>query len=238
MTYRLFHLSRPSPAMVVALIALFIALGGGAYAAVSLPANSVGSKQLKNGAVIESKLANNMVTSAKVKDRSLLAKDFAAGQLRAGPRGATGPQGATGRQGPTGPAGPAGAPGTAGPSLSVDFVTGNTALGVGAPPTVLSGSGTITTVGGENHLVLNGYVQVSNSSTTPPWIEAQCSYLVDGDPVGFSPINYVVPGAVGQVAIVDRTAVSPGTHTVQVQCIATNPGLSAAQGDYTIIATG
>jgi hypothetical protein len=38
---------RPSPAMVVACFALAIALGGTSYAAVSLPKNSVGTKQLR-----------------------------------------------------------------------------------------------------------------------------------------------------------------------------------------------
>jgi hypothetical protein len=48
---------RPSPALVVSLIALFVALGGTSYAAItSLPANSVGTKQLKNGAVTGTKL--------------------------------------------------------------------------------------------------------------------------------------------------------------------------------------
>ena len=84
---------RPSPAMVVALLALFISLGGSAFAAFSLPKNSVGTKQLKNGAVTGAKLNNNAVTSSKVKDHSLLAKDFAAGQLPAGPQGASGPAG-------------------------------------------------------------------------------------------------------------------------------------------------
>jgi hypothetical protein len=47
----------------------------------------------------------NAVTSAKVKDRSLLAKDFKAGQLPAGATGAQGeqgPQGIPGAQGPPG----------------------------------------------------------------------------------------------------------------------------------------
>lgn len=65
------HLRRPSPAMLVALISLLVALGGSAYAAINLPANSVGTKQLKNNAVI----------SDKVKDGSLLVKDFKRGQL-------------------------------------------------------------------------------------------------------------------------------------------------------------
>ena len=47
---------RPSPALVVSLIALFVALGGTSYAAFSLPKNSVGTAQLKTGAVTGSKL--------------------------------------------------------------------------------------------------------------------------------------------------------------------------------------
>jgi hypothetical protein len=50
-----FHLS---PALVISLIALFVALGGTSYAAItSLPVNSVGTPQLKNGAVTAPKLA-------------------------------------------------------------------------------------------------------------------------------------------------------------------------------------
>jgi hypothetical protein len=225
--------------MVVALIALFVGLGGGAYAAVNFPVNSVGTKQLKDGAVTGGKLSNNAVTSAKVRDGSLLAKDFAVGQLRAGPQGATGPQGAMGPQGPqgnTGPAGPAGSPGSAGPSHWADFWTTNTSLAVGAPPTVLSGSGTVTTVAGENQLVLNGYVEMSNGPVS--WLTAQCTYLVDGKAAGPSPASSFDVYASGQIAMVARTPVSPGTHTVQVECIATNPGLSAAYGYYTMIATG
>lgn len=87
---------RPSPAMVVACIALSVALAGTSYAAITLPKNSVGARQLKN----------NAVTSPKVKNRSLLAKDFKQGQLPRGPKGDTGAQGAQGIQGIQGPAGP------------------------------------------------------------------------------------------------------------------------------------
>ncbi len=44
-------LRAPSPAFVISLIALFVALGGTTYAATSLPKNSVGTKQLKKNAV-------------------------------------------------------------------------------------------------------------------------------------------------------------------------------------------
>ena len=106
------HLCVPSPAMVVALIALFVALGGSTYAAVILPTNSVGTKQLKNGAVTASKIGKDAVTSTNVKDGSLLATDFRAGQLPAGQQGPQGPQGIQGPQGPQGPQGLQGLPGT------------------------------------------------------------------------------------------------------------------------------
>ena len=93
---------RPSPAMLVALLALFVALGGSSYAALNLPKGSVGAKQLKQ----------NSVTSPKVKRGSLLVSDFRASQrarLR-GPRGRRGSQGLQGLQGPQGVRGPAGTP--------------------------------------------------------------------------------------------------------------------------------
>ncbi len=68
---RKFLLRRPSPALIVASLALFVALGGGAYAAFKLPKNSVGSKQIKNGAVVNSKLANNSVGTAKLRNNSV-----------------------------------------------------------------------------------------------------------------------------------------------------------------------
>jgi hypothetical protein len=95
---------RPSPAIVIACVALLLALGGVSWAATALPRNSVGTAQLKN----------NAVTSSKVKNHSLLRADFKNGQIPrgargpVGPTGATGPKGTTGARGPTGPAGSSG----------------------------------------------------------------------------------------------------------------------------------
>jgi len=77
--------------MVVASLALLIALGGTGYAA-------------------SQALPRNSVTTVQVKDHSLLARDFKAGQI---PRGPAGPAGAQGPAGPQGAAGPAGSAGSA-----------------------------------------------------------------------------------------------------------------------------
>ena len=97
---RMIPLRRPSPALVIACIALGIALGGTGYATgLSVPKNSVGTAQLKSSAVTNGKLAFNAVTSTKVRDGSLLKVDFAPGQLPVGPTGSTGPAGPPGISG-------------------------------------------------------------------------------------------------------------------------------------------
>jgi hypothetical protein len=98
-------------ANVISCLALFVALGGASYAATQLPNNSVGNAQIKKDAV----------TGVKVKDGSLRAADFGAGQIPAGPEGrpgVQGPQGAPGQQGERGAPGEQGvegADGDAGP---------------------------------------------------------------------------------------------------------------------------
>ena len=66
----------PSPALVVACLALVVGLAGTGYAVTRLPRNSV--------------------TTVQVKDFSLLARDFKRGQLPAGPQGPQGPAGPAG----------------------------------------------------------------------------------------------------------------------------------------------
>jgi hypothetical protein len=76
--------------MVVACLALAISLSGAAYAvSTALPRNSVGTLQLKNSAV----------NSAKVRNATLRAADFAPGQIPRGPQGPAGPQGPPGASG-------------------------------------------------------------------------------------------------------------------------------------------
>jgi hypothetical protein len=63
------------------LIAIFLALGGGAYAATNLGRNSVSSKQIRNGHVQRRDLAGSAVTGAKVKRHSLAGSDLKTGTV-------------------------------------------------------------------------------------------------------------------------------------------------------------
>jgi hypothetical protein len=73
---------RPSPALIVSIIALIAALAGTSYAAVNqLPKNSVGTKQLKSKSVTTGKIANNAVTGVKVAANTLTGADVNLSQL-------------------------------------------------------------------------------------------------------------------------------------------------------------
>ena len=90
--------SRLTSAHVIALIALFVALGGTGYAAVKLPKNSVGARQIKTGGV----------GSSEVKNGALRKADFRASDLPRGPQGLQGLQGLKGDKGDKGDTGDAG----------------------------------------------------------------------------------------------------------------------------------
>src|SRR5688500_14881317 len=87
---------RPSPALVVASVALFSSMTGGAVAA-----KLITGKQVKD----------NSLTGKDIKDRSIAAKDLAAGARKAGPAGPAGPRGADGTPGAAGLKGDQGIPG-------------------------------------------------------------------------------------------------------------------------------
>jgi hypothetical protein len=83
------ELRSPSPAFIIAMLALFVALGGTSVAAIGLSRGSVKGKFI----------AKNAITSPKVKNHSLKKSDFAAKQLPAGPRGLKGDKGDKGDAG-------------------------------------------------------------------------------------------------------------------------------------------
>lgn len=76
-------LRRPSPALVVACLALALSLGGTSYAAFVLPANSVGTLQLRNGAVVTEKVRNGTLLLADVRAGQLESRFFTRAQANA-----------------------------------------------------------------------------------------------------------------------------------------------------------
>jgi hypothetical protein len=67
---------RLSFANVASAIALFVALGGTSYAAVTLPSNSVGRAQIKTGGVGKSEIGSNTVGSSEIRGSSITAPDI------------------------------------------------------------------------------------------------------------------------------------------------------------------
>ena len=57
---------RPTPALVVAFVALFAAMGGFGYAAAKLKQSSVKTKNIKNAAITSDKIADGAVTTPKL----------------------------------------------------------------------------------------------------------------------------------------------------------------------------
>src|SRR5215210_2280694 len=115
----------PSPALVIACLALFVALGGTTYAAVTLPKNSVTAKQIAKNAVGASEIRASAVRSGEVKNGALRAQDFAAGEL---------PQGAKGDRGDIGTDGAPGADGAPDVFARVGLEAGRPLQGGTTPP--------------------------------------------------------------------------------------------------------
>jgi Collagen triple helix repeat (20 copies) len=119
---------RPTPAGVIACVALAIALGGSAFAATMLvPKNSVGSAQVINGSLQKGDLSTKAVAALRG---------------NRGPRGYQGIQGDPGVAGPAGPTGPKGDKGAPGdPWLGNGLLpSGKTLRGVFGPGGTAAGA--------------------------------------------------------------------------------------------------
>ncbi len=78
--------SRLTYANVVATLALFMTLSGSAFAVTSLPNDSVGNQQLKDGAVSSAKLRNGAVTATKVAKHTLTGAEIKSSTLGTVPK--------------------------------------------------------------------------------------------------------------------------------------------------------
>jgi hypothetical protein len=144
-------------ANVMATVAVFLALGGGAYAATQLPDRSVGTRQLRRDAVTRSRLADDSVGTTQLVHDGVTLNRLSAGVrslLRREKAGSTGPAGAPGTAGAPGAMGAPGARGTSsyaatGPDTTA-YVSGATLASVSVPAAglhILFGSVTLTNNG-------------------------------------------------------------------------------------------
>jgi len=214
----------------IALVALFVALGGTSYAAIKLPANSVGAKQIKRDAV----------SSSKVKNGSLLKGDFKSGQLPSGPRGSQGTPGPQGGQGDQGAPGP-----TASSFAShdpADFAIGN---GVETQVITLTDgtngrSGGLLSVGFNARVVVSASLLISTNGSTESLVNCRAKIAPSGG--AYTTISKDSRATVFnpvQVPITAAADVGPGTYNVQAACsyILGNGQVNFNEGDLTAVAT-
>jgi len=112
------RLRKPSPALVVSLIALFVSLGGTSFAAAAL----ISGTQIKPHSIPANRLTAAAFKALKGQ------RGLPGGTGPAGPAGATGTTGATGATGARGPQGPTGPTGPAGSAVAYAHVLANGTL--------------------------------------------------------------------------------------------------------------
>jgi hypothetical protein len=220
--------------MAVACIALVIALGGTGYAAIKLPRNSVGARQLKA----------NAVTSAKVRNGSLTAKDFQSSTLLRGPRGPQGPKGDSA-------AGAGGAsstrlgyasrdlsiPGGASGAVGADFTD---MIGLAVPAgsfSYTSSSGPLTATA-PSRIVASGQAVVFNGSAAGDDANVACQIVL------FSPeprvignyTNALVPGGNSflPLAVSAGGDIEAGVYDVRLQCNTNHAAVTFHRGNLTV----
>jgi hypothetical protein len=220
----------PSPALIVAVAALVVALGGTSYAALHLGTNSVGAKQIKAGAVHSSDVANG----------TLLKRDFKPGQLPVAKQGLAGPQGPQGDPGAPGPAGTPGQAGAQGPKGDQGP----------AGPTQGASSGFVTPPPGAKTLTVSNKVTITTKTAGSLFVTAHvdtavagCSgpsdcivhygLYVDGNPVPGTKTEAAFGAGSGRsyrnVSVAGvATGIPAGTHTAALRLI----DLPAGAGEY------
>jgi len=221
---------RPSPAMVVACIALMVALGGTGYAAIKLPRNSVGNKQLRA----------NAVTSGKVRNGSLTAKDFTPNALKRGPRGPQGPKGDS-------------APGAGGERTAVGFASrdaqaGGGVIAMSGTPTDLIGLGVpagnvgyvassgLVTASGPSRLIANAEPVMLNASVGATHVSCQLVLLAPQPRVIGTRVDSSIAASDSfvPVAVSAGTDVEGGTYDVRVQCYSPSTLVQFHRGNLTV----
>lgn len=212
-----------TPSLVISSIALIVALGGTTYAITALPANSVGTKQIRAEAVTGKKIAKGTVGSEQIADGSVRATDLAPGVVAQGGVGAQGPAGPAGPAGPTGPIGPSGAPGSQGAVGPTEgFVRAsafNPTPAVNPLGLAVATQTITTTAAGRLWVSLRGVVGSPDCSGGVPNVRPTLALYVDdtavpGSAIAMYPWWTTTEPASFQTNGITTGVVQPGAHTV------------------------
>jgi hypothetical protein len=171
---------RPSASLVISFVALFVALGGASYAAINLPANSVGNAQLQNGSVGNWKLKANAVGTRKIINGSVGAKQVNSDQvqLRVGTTCAAGAVKAISPSGSV----------TCTPTLPNEVGTSASAVTLGTSATQVA---TQALAAGSSYLILAyPHAVISTTAVAAQRVQVDCTLSV---PAGTAPPTPTTP---------------------------------------------
>jgi hypothetical protein len=211
---------RPSASMVVSVTALFVALGGVGWAAVALPANSVGTTQLQNASVTNHKLLNGSVGNFKLA--------FGAVGSRKMANAAVGTAQINPNQVQARVSGTCAATGGA-----INSITSAGKVQCGSAPPQEFGASTTTAVtvlkgatatpittkslpGSSSYLVFaNPSVRITGGTVPPPGVEVDCTLSVGPTAAATQTGSYTVqPGADDQAASIPLMVTAPSNPNV------------------------
>ncbi len=197
---------RPSAALVVAFVALFAALGGVGWAATQLPANSVGTRQLRNNAVTYQKIALHTIGAQRI-DQNVV-------QVRVGGT-CSGTKGAIGSIARSG-------------GVSCNSTVPNEFGASGPAVTIKTASTTVTTKSlpsGSNYLVLaNPSIAATGAASQ---VTVGCTLSV-GSTNQFRNITF--PAATGTQLGVIPLQLASGSGTATVACSTDAPSSTTVTG--------
>jgi hypothetical protein len=218
-------------ANVMATVAVFIALGAGAYAA-GLGRNTVKSKQIKAGAVKTSEIADGAVNSAKVADGSLSAADFADGsfdtpqqlldKLKQVDGSGSGLDADTVAGISSKAIGTLGATSHAPVCIDDDHASGGQVCATTSITLPRPGPVLLMASGHETAIALNDALGAGSGTDDTSFVAGECGVTVDGGSLVplQSPNSFIyTQGAETPLSFVDISpSLAAGAHTIQLRC--------------------
>lgn len=215
-----FRFRRPSPALVIACTALFLAMGGGAYAAAtSIPDGSVSHAKLADNSVWHNNIQNGSVHMDSLSNsvQHQLAKTGPRGPM--GPAGPKGPKGGTGPKGDTGPKGPSGFNGA---FYSVEKYSGTVSTGGIATAACDPKNATNS----QKYVAISGGVQDTDSNTnmtTNAWpLDIAASFPGRMNYSNFTPLAGRLDGWIVQFANNTHQGTQDNNLAVWALCVPTS----------------